>query len=80
LKILIKLLLNRRKKILISIFKDNQMITPKAKYQSNPEISDRSVGWCDRVFGRDVLAMLISHSLVLIFVSDVILIPEKVVI
>lgn len=53
------------------------MITPKAKYQSNSEISDRSVGWCDRVFCRDVLAMLISHSLVLI--SDVILIPEKVV-
>ena len=24
---------------------------------ANPEISDRSVGWCDRVFGRDVLAM-----------------------
>jgi hypothetical protein len=55
------------------------MITPKAKYQSNSEISDRSVGLCDRVFCRDVLAMLISHSLVLILVSDVILIPEKVV-
>jgi hypothetical protein len=24
---------------------------------ANPEISDRSVGWCDRVFGRDVLAV-----------------------
>jgi hypothetical protein len=24
---------------------------------ANPEISDRPVGWCDRVFGRDVLAM-----------------------
>jgi hypothetical protein len=23
----------------------------------SPEISDRSVGWCDRVFGRDVLAV-----------------------
>ncbi len=24
---------------------------------ANPEISDRSIGWCDRVFGRDVLAV-----------------------
>jgi hypothetical protein len=24
---------------------------------ANPEISDRSVGWCDRVFGRDVLSV-----------------------
>ena len=24
---------------------------------ANPEISDHSVGWCDRVFGRDVLAV-----------------------
>jgi hypothetical protein len=24
---------------------------------ANPEIRDRSVGWCDRVFGRDVLAV-----------------------
>ncbi|MFN8746601.1 MAG: DUF2357 domain-containing protein [Pseudanabaena sp.] len=24
---------------------------------ASPEISDRSVGWCDRVFGRDVLAV-----------------------
>jgi len=24
---------------------------------ANPEISDRSIGWCDRVFGRDILAV-----------------------
>lgn len=25
--------------------------------EANPEISDRSIGWCDRVLGRDVLAV-----------------------